>query len=113
MANFIKRNSKINNVIDVGCGAGIDACCLAKLFPERFFIMYDFSKEMIKQAKERAYRLGLRNILPVLAEYDRVPAKKIDLIYIIGVPTEEENIIKETLNGEIASKLKRLEKARI
>jgi len=51
-----------SEILDLGCGIGLDTCFLATHFPNSQFIATDISEKMLKIAQDRAVRLGLNNI---------------------------------------------------
>ena len=64
------------SVIDVGCGAGVAACAIAKAFPETTVLGLDPSERAIVSARERAARAGLGNVkfeVGVFADLARQP----------------------------------------
>ncbi len=58
----VKLNRGID-VLDVGCGRGEAMIMLAEQFPRSNFWGFDLSAEAIAYAREKAERLGLRNVL--------------------------------------------------
>jgi SAM-dependent methyltransferase len=59
----------VRRVIDIGCGAGVGACELARLFPEAEVLAVDSSPGMLERAARRAAALGLEGrVRTVLAE---------------------------------------------
>ncbi|MEO0802071.1 MAG: class I SAM-dependent methyltransferase [Cyanobacteria bacterium J06642_2] len=50
------------SVADIGCGRGLALLTMAKLFPNSYFVGYDFSAEAIAWASAEARRLELNNI---------------------------------------------------
>ena len=75
-------NSKMSNVLDVGCGLGANLNYFANKYPDKKFIGWDYSKKQIKFAKYYNPKLKnnfyLENILEIKNSYT-----KFDLIYSI------------------------------
>jgi len=72
----------INNIADVGCGNGYSTIELAKQFPKIQFFGFDYSEEMIKNAKINAIEADVKNIsFDVLDILEGVIKEKYDLIY--------------------------------
>lgn len=83
LAEAIKEQ-KPELVVDGGCGTGIDACCLAMLFPDVHFTGYDISDGLIQIARERAGRRNVQNVNFILARHENIPLGNeiVDLMYM-------------------------------
>jgi ubiquinone/menaquinone biosynthesis C-methylase UbiE len=53
---------RVKDVADIGCGNGFSTIELARQFKNVNFVGYDYSEEMIKNAKQKAIDEGLKNI---------------------------------------------------
>ncbi len=84
LAKYLEREKDIKIVIDAGCGSGYHICGLAKLFPDRKFIGYDFALNGLKIGRERALRNGLENVSFLCADNDAIPIRKADMVCVIN-----------------------------
>ena len=85
------------SVIDVGCGAGVAACVIAKSFPESTVRGLDPSERAIVSARERAARAGLTNATFEVGTFaDLADQEECDLLVTLDVlhdlPRPEEAI---------------------
>ncbi len=75
-------------VVDAGCGDGYNLAVLGKFFPDRSFVGYDASREMVRLAQDRVHRHGLGNVRIVQASHEealgRLGTVNADLILSIG-----------------------------
>ncbi|MBI4245206.1 MAG: class I SAM-dependent methyltransferase [Planctomycetes bacterium] len=86
-----------NDILDAGCGTGLDVCFLQMQYPEKRFFAYDISHKNIRRARARAERLQLP-VRFIVAEHDALPfAQEIfDLMYINEALLEEEPFLDTT-----------------
>lgn len=96
LAEAIKKQ-KPELAVDGGCGTGIDACCLAMLFPDVHFIGYDISDGLIQIARERAGRRNVQNVNFILARHENIPLgnETVDLIYMNTALVDEPRFFPE------------------
>ncbi len=76
------------NIVDIGCGAGMDACIAAKLVGSRGNVMgLDMTEEMIQVAHQASEDLRLPNVgfLQGYAEDIPLPANNVDIVISNGV----------------------------
>jgi len=71
----INRHKEIKTILDLGCGEGITTICMAKLFPKAKVFGIDHNKNSIKDAKEFATRLKLKNVRFEVADIKKIPFK--------------------------------------
>lgn len=72
----------VTNIADIGCGNGYSTIELAKQFPNIQFFGFDYSEEMIKNAKVNAIEAAVENIsFDVLDILEGTIEKKYELIY--------------------------------
>lgn len=72
----------IHKIADIGCGNGYSTIELAKVFPAIKFFGFDYSDEMVKNAKENAKNAGISNVhFSVLDIVHGMIQDKYDLIY--------------------------------
>lgn len=67
-------------VADIGCGHAASTIIMAKAFPNSTFIGFDFHKESIDQARERASASNLANVSFEVATAKDFPGKDYDFI---------------------------------
>ncbi|MFT5181436.1 MAG: arsenite methyltransferase [Alphaproteobacteria bacterium] len=66
--------SKVRLAIDLGCGAGIDACLVAQLLePDARLIALDLSPSMAVRARQAAAGLGVSSVCPLAGDMERLP----------------------------------------
>lgn len=70
-------------ILDLGCGAGLNTCAVAKAFPEAEIIAVDAGAGMLRYAAARAASLGITNVRWVQADIEQVPGRlgPVDLAY--------------------------------
>jgi SAM-dependent methyltransferase len=70
-------------ILDLGCGAGLNTCAVARAFPDAEIIAIDAGASMLRYAAARAASLGIRNIRWVRADIEAIPAQigPVDLAY--------------------------------
>jgi SAM-dependent methyltransferase len=70
-------------ILDLGCGAGLNTCAVARAFPDAEIIAIDAGASMLRYAAARAASLGIRNIRWVRADIESIPAQlgPVDLAY--------------------------------
>lgn len=76
------------NICDMGCGNGFYTLQLAKMVGEKGHLYaVDIQPEMLKFLNDRADKLGVKNVSPILGTFTnpRLPAGKIDLILCVDV----------------------------
>ncbi len=93
VAKFARGKDRFN-VADIGCGNGYSTIELAKDFPEIEFRGYDYSRQMIKYAKENRKNSNSRNVkFTVLDIIQENLNQKFNLIYtdrcLINLPSWE------------------------
>lgn len=75
-----------NNVLEIGCGPGIDLCYFAGKYPDKNFYGFDVSPEMVKIANKNIENKGLKNAIAKTGSVEDVkslfPEKQFDLIYV-------------------------------
>jgi len=94
-------------VVDLGCGAGLDASLAAKnVGPDGFVIGIDMTSEMINRAEENAKKLNVENVEFRLGTIERLPVRdsSADLVLSNCVINLSPN--KQTVYGEIFRILK-------
>lgn len=67
-------------VADIGCGHAASTIIMAKAFPKSSFLGFDYHKESIEQAKDRANSAGLTNISFAVATAKDFPGNDYDFI---------------------------------
>lgn len=67
-------------VADIGCGHGLATIILAEAFPNSEFTGYDFHEHSVIHAREKAAKLGLKNISFEVTTAKSYPKKKYDLV---------------------------------
>ena len=75
-------------VCDMGCGNGFHTLKLAEMVgPDGMVIAVDIQPEMLVLLRDRAERLGVENIMPILGSLHnpRLPPRSIDLILLVDV----------------------------
>lgn len=83
------RALRPRRVLDAGCGVGLDLAFLAVRFPDTTFVGTDLAPEMIRRARARCARRGLRDRISftVAAHRElpnRLPGATFDLAYMHG-----------------------------
>ncbi len=76
------------SVLDIGCGAGLDALIAAsRVGPGGQVIGLDFSDEMLKVARQSAIEKGFTNLKFICGEAERLPLpdKSVDVVLINGI----------------------------
>lgn len=70
-------------ILDLGCGAGLNTCAVARAFPDAEIIAIDAGASMLRYAAARAASLGIHNIRWVQADIEAIPAHigSVDLAY--------------------------------
>lgn len=81
-------DSRNKVVVDAGCGDGYDLAVLGTFFPDRHFVGYDASREMVRLAQDRVRRHVLGNVRIVQASHEealeRLGTVNADLILSIS-----------------------------
>ncbi|MDH5748869.1 MAG: methyltransferase domain-containing protein, partial [Rhodospirillales bacterium] len=75
--------SGVRDVIDLGSGAGLDACLIAqRLAPDGRVIAFDLTPAMLELARQSADGLGAGRVLPLAGDMERLPLAdgSIDLV---------------------------------
>jgi ubiquinone/menaquinone biosynthesis C-methylase UbiE len=62
-------------ILDLGCGAGLNTCAVARAFPDAEVIGVDAGAGMLRYAAARAASLGVTNVRWVQADIERLPAR--------------------------------------
>lgn len=62
-------------ILDLGCGAGLNTCAVARAFPDAEVIGVDAGAGMLRYAAARAASLGITNVRWVQADIERLPAR--------------------------------------
>lgn len=62
-------------ILDLGCGAGLNTCAVARAFPDAEVIGVDAGAGMLRYAAARAASLGISNVRWVQADIERLPAR--------------------------------------
>ncbi len=87
--------------VDVGCGTGLTACFLAKMFPDVRFKGYDFAKAMLVRAIGRAKIMGIGNAEFFVADH-QAAAERIsgaDLVFEYGTLVDLPNMVPDFLRA--------------
>lgn len=61
-------------ILDLGCGAGLNTCAVAKAFPQAQIVAIDAGPSMLRYAAARASSLGITNVRWVQANIENIPA---------------------------------------
>ena len=78
LANWLKTRFptfRPKRILDLGCGAGLNTCAVAKAFPDAEIIAIDAGAGLLRYAAARAASLGIRNIRWVQADIERIPER--------------------------------------
>jgi SAM-dependent methyltransferase len=62
-------------ILDLGCGAGLNTCAVARAFPDAEIIAIDAGAGLLRYAAARAASLGIRNVRWVQADIEQVPER--------------------------------------
>lgn len=62
-------------ILDLGCGAGLNTCAVARAFPAAEVIAVDAGAGLLRYAAARAHALGIHNVRWVQADIEQVPAR--------------------------------------
>lgn len=62
-------------ILDLGCGAGLNTCAIARAYPEAELIAIDAAAGMLRYAAARAASLGIHNVRWVQADIEHVPER--------------------------------------
>ncbi|MCU0760726.1 MAG: class I SAM-dependent methyltransferase [Steroidobacteraceae bacterium] len=62
-------------ILDLGCGAGLNTCAVARAFPDAEVIAIDAGAGLLRYAAARAASLGIRNVRWVQADIEQVPER--------------------------------------
>ena len=62
-------------ILDLGCGAGLNTCAVARAFPEAEIIGIDAGAGLLRYAAARAASLGIRNVRWVQADIEHIPGR--------------------------------------
>jgi SAM-dependent methyltransferase len=70
-------------ILDLGCGAGLNTCAVARAFPEAEIIAIDAGAGLLRYAAARAASLGIHNVRWVQADIEQIPERfgNADLAY--------------------------------
>ena len=63
------------HILDLGCGAGLNTCAIARAFPDAKVIAMDAGAGMLRCAAARAASLGVHNVRWVQADIEDVPER--------------------------------------
>lgn len=80
MDGVVEKLEKGAKVADIGCGHAASTIIMAKAFPNSSFIGFDFHKESIETAKERAKVEGLTNVSFEVSTAKDFPGNDYDFI---------------------------------
>ena len=74
---------KPRRILDLGCGAGLNTCAIARAFPDAEVIAIDAGAGLLRYAAARAASLGIDNVRWVQADIEQVPERfaGVDLAY--------------------------------
>jgi SAM-dependent methyltransferase len=79
----VEKLERGGRVADVGCGHGASTILLAQAFPEATFVGYDYHRESIAAARERAQEAGVADRVRFeVAGADGYPGERYDLVAI-------------------------------
>jgi ubiquinone/menaquinone biosynthesis C-methylase UbiE len=62
-------------ILDLGCGAGLNTCAVARAFPDAEVIAIDAGAGLLRYAAARAASLGITNVRWVQANIEHIPAQ--------------------------------------
>jgi len=65
-------------ILDLGCGAGLNTCAVARAFPDAEVIAIDAGAGLLRYAAARASSLGIDNVRWVQADIEQVPERFAD-----------------------------------
>lgn len=111
LASYLHEKSDFQRFVDAGCGCGIETCCLSMLFPEKQFIGYDLSPNMIHLAEKRKEKLGLKNLTLMPGDHDTIHLEDIDILYNNSSLIEEQHFMSRE-NKNTIKKLNELKSKR-
>ena len=78
LANWLKTRFptfRPKRILDLGCGAGLNTCAVAKAFPDAEIIAIDAGAGLLRYAAARAASLGIHNVRWVQADMERIPER--------------------------------------
>jgi ubiquinone/menaquinone biosynthesis C-methylase UbiE len=86
LANWLKTRFptfRPKRILDLGCGAGLNTCAVARGFPDAEVIAIDAGAGLLRYAAARAASLGITNIRWVQADIENIPERfgNADLAY--------------------------------
>lgn len=84
-----------DKVLEIGAGSGWNACLIAEIAKKGKVLTLDIHKELIKKAKERQKKLGIKNLEIKLGDFRKLKlSEKFDkIIFTCGISEEQENLI--------------------
>ncbi len=62
-------------ILDLGCGAGLNTCAVARAFPDAEIIAIDAGAGLLRYAAARAASLGIHNVRWAQADIEDIPAR--------------------------------------
>jgi ubiquinone/menaquinone biosynthesis C-methylase UbiE len=81
----VKKHS-FGNVLEIGCGTGLDVSHFASIYPERKIYGVDISPAMVAHATRKAHELGLGNLCIKVGTPESLPelfpGEKFDHVYV-------------------------------
>ena len=93
IVDFIKDNHKPEEkqeILDLGVGTAITSRLIKDILPNANFDLVDFSRQMLKGAKEK---MGVENIKYILGDYSKIEFKKKYDIIICVIGLHHQNTI--------------------
>ena len=80
-------------ILDLGCGAGLNTCAVARAFPDAEIVAIDAGAGLLRYAAARAASLGIHNVRWVQADIEHIPERfgRADLAYTAIVLHETSN----------------------
>lgn len=78
LANWIKTRFptfRPKRILDLGCGAGLNTCAVARAFPDAEIIAIDAGAGLLRYAAARAASLGITNVRWVQADIEHIPER--------------------------------------
>jgi ubiquinone/menaquinone biosynthesis C-methylase UbiE len=76
LANWVKTRFptfRPKRILDLGCGAGLNTCAVARAFPDAEIIAIDAGAGLLRYAAARAASLGISNVRWVQADIENIP----------------------------------------
>lgn len=78
LANWLRTRFptfRPKRILDLGCGAGLNTCAVARAFPDAEIIAIDAGAALLRYAAARAASLGISNVRWVQADIESIPER--------------------------------------